>query len=815
MTQPLRTVDLLPIPSTQGAEPQSRGLGGLLALSAGAERAFPLLGVKVRASIVGPCARTVIEQRFHNPLSVTLDVVHIFPLPEDGAVVEVELICGDLVVRAECQEREQAAARFAEAQAAGHRAALLSRERDDVHTLRVGNLPPGEEVRVRVVVVERLDSVDGRFVWRFPTTIPPRYLPGEAVGHSGPGVLPDTTAAPDASRLQPPVLLGNGAPLDLEVSVAGPLFALESSLHAVSMGFEGGGARVAPSASARCDRDFVLHVSTADAKALTPRAWTDGAFTLALFEPPGAALAPQLPRDAVFLIDISGSMDGEKLDAAKRAVIAAVHGLMPGDRFQLIAFDDRVEAQHSYLTEVTDTTLQQADVWVKRLRARGGTEMLPALKAGFSLPPVAGRLRTVLFITDGQAWNEGELVAAVANRRQGALLFTLGIDTAAAGALLKKLARAGSGTCELLTPQEDVEAAVARLEARFGSPLITNLVAEGRVSARTEPQVVFAGRPAALLVEGDGPITLRGDSPSGEHRVTLTPARAPMPLGALWGRERIAALEDRLAVRPFEEEAILPEIRRVALAHHLASRCTSFVAVETGRVVTGPKTEIVQPHALPLGWSEGMAGQAMASAPMMPSAMPAPSGGATRSRAQSAPPAPEPMMDCMMMEADAEVDEMAPMREQRREVARSKKAAPPRAASPVRAAAPPPPPPAPGRAKEEKRDERAEAAPQGPADAQLAQTQGADGSFGHDPRRTAAALLVLLICGSTRFKGLRRRAVTKAAAALEAHRALPEVSLALDALATAESGAPVTPSESWRSLGDAGPEGAALLGLLR
>ena len=168
----------------------------------------------------------------------------------------------------------------------------------------------------------------------------------------------------------------------------------------------------------------------------------------------------------------------------------------------------------------------------------------------------------------------------------------------------------------------------------------------------------------------------------------------------------------------------------------------------------------------------------------------------------------------MMMEPDPEVDEMvAPMREQRREVARSKKAAPPRAASPVRAAAPPPPP-APGRAKQALAEKEA-AAPQTAPDAQLAQTQGADGSFGHDPRRTAAALLVLLICGSTRFKGLRRRAVTKAAAALEPHRALPEVSLALDALAAAESGAPVTPSQSWRSLTDAGPEGAALLGLLR
>lgn len=811
MTQPLRAVDLLPSSSPT----PSRGLGGLLALADRAERAFPLLGVKVRASIVGPCARAVIEQRFHNPLTVPLDVVHIFPLPEDGAVVEVELVCGDLVVRAECQEREQAAARFAEAQAAGHRAALLSRERDDVHTLRVTNLPPGEEVRVRIVVVERLDSVDGRFVWRLPTTIPPRYLPGESVGHSGPGVLPDTTAAPDASALQPPVRLGNGAPLDLEVTVAGPLFALESSLHAVSMALDGGGARVAPSASARCDRDFVLHVSTADAKALTPRAWTDGAFTLALMEAPGAAMAPQLPRDAVFLIDISGSMEGEKLDAAKRAVIAAVHGLMPGDRFQLIAFDDRVEVQHRSFTEVTDESLRKADAWVGRLRARGGTEMLPALQAGLSLPPVAGRQRTVLFITDGQAWNEGELVAAVANRRQGALLFTLGIDTAAAGALLKKLARAGGGTCELLTPREDVEAAVARLEARFGSPLLTNLTAEGRVSARTEPQVVFAGRPAALLVEGDGPITLRGDGPSGEHRVTLTPARSPMPLGALWGRERVAALEDRLAVRPFEEEAILPEIRRVALAHHLASRCTSFVAVETGRVVTGPRAMIVQPQALPDGWSE-----AMAAPPLPAPAMAAPGGAPTRSRAAAAPAT----MDFMPAEPDdhdaapecSDSDDYATNAPSPNELRR---AAPKRHKSASRPHSPPPPPaswPAPAPAKKEaQREEAAKAAPVESVDAVLAQTQGADGRFGQDPRRTAAALLALVLLGNTRFKGLRRRTVTKAAAALEAHRALDEVSLALDALAAAESGAAVTPSEAWRRLTDAGPEGALLARLLR
>lgn len=122
--------------------------------------------------------------------------------------------------------------------------------------------------------------------------------------------------------------------------------------------------------------------------------------------------------------------------------------------------------------------------------------------------------------------------------------------------------------------------------------------------------------------------------------------------------------------------------------------------------------------------------------------------------------------------------------------------------------------PAPAK-KEAQREEAAKAAPVESVDAVLAQTQGADGRFGQDPRRTAAALLALVLLGNTRFKGLRRRTVTKAAAALEAHRALDEVSLALDALAAAESGAAVTPSEAWRRLTDAGPEGALLARLLR
>ena len=175
----------------------ARDLGGLLGLTPRGEVPFPLRLVRVRSSIVGAFARTEVEQTFGNPHAAALEAVHIFPLPPDGAVVDMELRCGALVVRAECREREAAERVFDEARRAGHRAGLLTAERPDVHTLRVTNIPPREDVTVRMVVIERLEESDGALDWRFPTVIAPRYIPGREHGHAGDGTcIPTRTACP-------------------------------------------------------------------------------------------------------------------------------------------------------------------------------------------------------------------------------------------------------------------------------------------------------------------------------------------------------------------------------------------------------------------------------------------------------------------------------------------------------------------------------------------------------------------------------------------------------------------------------------------
>ena len=857
--------------SEEGNEPT--GLGGLVALATG--RALPLLEVKVRAELVGHCARTVVEQRFGNPLTEPVEAVHIFPLPPAGAVVEMELHAGDTVVRADCREREEAARTFEAARVAGHQAALLTQERADVHTLRVTRIPPGAEIRVRIVVIQALEAQDGLFRWRFPTVVAPRYHSGEATGHEGPGTAADTDRVPDASRISPPIRLSGGTRLDLEVNVAGPVSELSASSHAVAMKMEGGNVRVAPSGKATLDRDFVLAFGLADTQETSLRAYTDGQCTLVVACAPRDRVPAAVPRDAVFVVDISGSMEGVKMTAAKAALTAALHGLLPGDRFRLIAFDDRLEHFRADFVEYADASLSAADAWIERLAPRGGTEMLPAIQAALTGATPEGRMRTVLFVTDGQASNDAELVAAVANRRGTARFFTLGIDTAVNEALMSRLARVGGGVCEIATPQDDIEETVARLESRFGLPLVDALVVENGDAARPEPAVLFAGRPAALLVAGaPAEVVVKGKGPGGEFRATATPVRVDFPISALWARERIAFLEDRLILKPLETEALRPEILRLGLAHHLATRYTSFVAVEQTRIVSGDLKEIVQPVELAQGWSESFRGGGFGSAGAPPSggavaltragvvgsmAPPSPMPMRVPSPAAMAPPpAPAKMVAAPFEEMELEMAMDAPSAP--RSSARSapgagvsksakgggfldkakdmlglKKAARPRDEDSFQVAdaqaealedsepsldsldgfgglqgAPLPQADAgfePAPAEEKASGARVDASQ---VAAHLAKTQKADGSFGTDITRTAAALLALVLLGNTRRAGPRSRVVLKAANWLATHMGVPAAAAALAALEAAERGEAPTATAAWDTLRAAAPEGGWL-----
>ncbi|HEY4770375.1 MAG TPA: VIT domain-containing protein, partial [Myxococcales bacterium] len=204
------------------------------------EQPLPLEGVQLRARVVDRVAEVTIEQKFGNPFSETIEAVYVFPLAGGSAVSRFEIQIGKRVVRGRMEERAEARRQYADALQAGKRAALLEQERDDVFTVQVGNVTPGDAITARLTYSERLPFFeDGRTELRLPLVVAPRYVSGqdlqrEAAGH---GVVPDTTNVPDASRITPPRLAPGFDPrvsLGIEVELFGGFSELACSQHAVS-----------------------------------------------------------------------------------------------------------------------------------------------------------------------------------------------------------------------------------------------------------------------------------------------------------------------------------------------------------------------------------------------------------------------------------------------------------------------------------------------------------------------------------------------------------------------------------------------------
>jgi Ca-activated chloride channel family protein len=614
------------------------GPGALVVTRGGVEVALPLTGLRVCAVIAGPACRVEVEESFRNPYPDVIEAVYIFPLPGGAAVTDFEMVIGTRTIRGLVERRAEAERRYREARRAGRRAGLLTAERPNVFTCSVANLPPGETVRVRLRYVERLEWEADGFAFRFPLVVAPRYIPGEPVGEGvGPGVADDTDRVPDASRITPPVLLPGlraGVALDLVVRIetgGQPVTGLAATQHAIAIALSEGAVEVRLARQDEVlDRDFVLRFrlgSDGTAPALfTARGDGDaeGYFLLAI-PPPAEASPARSPRDIVFLLDRSGSMEGSKIAAARRALAIALRSLEEGDRFDIIAFETTATrlGRDGGLLPFRQETLDRADRFLERIGARGGTEVLGPLVQALGGPREAGRLLIVMLITDGQVGNEPEVLAAAARHLAGARLFTVGIDTAVNEAFLRRLAALGRGACLLLAPSEDLDVAIPRFAAGFGAPLVTDLAIEAAgirpvPGSQVPPQVpdVFEGQPAVIMGRYTGAGLARARGRGGAQ--SLTWDVMPQETGAdilapLWATAKIQDLEDQLRLELERDRGPLEaEIERLALAHRQVSSRTAFVVVDEHEVVDpdGTIRRVVQPVQFPMGWRwEGVFGE--------------------------------------------------------------------------------------------------------------------------------------------------------------------------------------------------------------
>ncbi|HEX4943202.1 MAG TPA: marine proteobacterial sortase target protein, partial [Usitatibacteraceae bacterium] len=575
----------LGLATTAGAQtrPNDAQTGTLL-FRTGAAGVFapaPKVETDVTIHVTGMVARTRVSQTFHNPGTDWVEGVYVFPLPENAAVDHLWLRIGEREIEGQVKEKEEARRVYAQAKREGKKAALVEQQRPNLFTNAVANIGPGEYVRVLIEYQQTLAIDNGEYRLRFPLAITPRYEPAGAAipdqpGTDGPpkGALSGSPAsdpgidpilhpdyAPAGHRGVNPVAIG------VVIDYGMPLASVTSSYHDAWIEKESGTRTVVylKKEQEEADRDFELVWSPQGGPDPLAAVFTESRngtdYTLLMVMPPQptaaekAAIVP-LPRETVFIIDTSGSMQGTSIRQAKEALLTGLGTLTARDRFNVVEFNSATRPMWPDALPATIDNVKFASEWVAKLKADGGTEMAGALTFALNGRDTPGYLRQVVFMTDGAVGNEDQLFKLIAARLGATRLFTVGIGSAPNSHFMTKAAQFGRGTFTYIGDLREVQEKMAKLFAKIESPVLKDVSIRWpdgtpveTFPARVpdlylgEPIVVAAAHPALK-----GTIVVSGTRGIQPWSVALTPSPSgdPTGVGALWARAKIASLMDEL-----------------------------------------------------------------------------------------------------------------------------------------------------------------------------------------------------------------------------------------------------------------------------
>jgi Ca-activated chloride channel family protein len=338
--------------------------------------------------------------------------------------------------------------------------------------------------------------------------------------------------------------------------------------------------------------------SAAAVSVLTHRPDSDPGFALITITPPVSTGRPT-PRDLTFVIDVSGSMRGEKLEQAKAAGHALLSSLSRFDRFRLIDFSTDVNTFADGFLDATPQNIRNARRYLDALRAEGSTNISGALDEALRMRTDGERLPLIVFLTDGEPTvgeRNPDAIAAIAARHRGeARLFTVGVSADVNSALIERLAIEGRGTAHFVRAGENVERPVSLLASRLTNPVLTNVRVhvDGVRLSRVQPSGsldIFAGQDLVLLAryDGDGDATVRIEGQSAGGRTSWT-SRAQFSrrstsnafVPRLWAAQRIGwlAAEKRRGGATHEIDA---EIRSLGERFGIPTEFSSYLVVEPG-----------------------------------------------------------------------------------------------------------------------------------------------------------------------------------------------------------------------------------------
>jgi Ca-activated chloride channel homolog len=543
---------------------------------------------KISVRIESGAARTEVEQLFVNPISRVMEGTYLFPLPENAAISNFRMTIDREPVEGRVIDREEARRIYEDYVRRMVDPALLEYVGRNAFRARVFPIPAQGEKEIQIGYSQPLSFESGVYQYTYPLS--------SACGEG--------TPAGSA---------GQEVAITVTIQSRQPLRAIYSPTHEIAVRrVDDHTARVSFEArELRSERDFQLYYSVSEKEfglnLLAHRRGDEPGYFMLMLAPKREIPREEIaPKDIVFVFDTSGSMNGPKIEQAKRALQFILNNLNPHDRFNIIRFNSEVEPFRKGLVEAAPPALTAARAFVEEIKAVGGTAIDDALAASFeSLPTTRlasddGRRTMIVFMTDGQPTigetDPERILANVARLNRGrARLFVFGVGDDVNTLLLDRLARDGAGTVEYVRPSEDLELKVSAFYNKIAHPVLADLelALPGAEVTDLYPKRVpdlFAGsqlilfgrygRPGAVTARLTGQVA--GQTRSFTYPVSLPDReRENGFIPRLWASRKIGYLLEEIRLHG-ESAELREEVIRLSKEHGILTPYTAFLVEEPG-----------------------------------------------------------------------------------------------------------------------------------------------------------------------------------------------------------------------------------------
>ncbi|GLG93779.1 Uncharacterized protein GBIM_01130, partial [Gryllus bimaculatus] len=299
------TPTLPPLPAVAAAAGPSKEAQGEGA--APADSRPDVYSLHVTSRITHRYARTVVSSRLANRAPKAQEAQFSLVLPETAFISAFLIETEGKVYEAYVKEKEEAKKEYDAALASGQTAAHVAVSARDANTFNVAvNVAPGQKVTFNLTYEELLARRLGAY------THAVHVAPGQVVRDLRVEVLVEESR--NLSALRPPAFRPADAELDADANDADKPAPATPGVVAERLG--GGRARVvfAPTPDQQREIAATLAASSAEPK------------------------LPPLPKHVIFVLDVSGSMEGRKVQQLKEAMTTILGDLKPGDYFNLLEF---------------------------------------------------------------------------------------------------------------------------------------------------------------------------------------------------------------------------------------------------------------------------------------------------------------------------------------------------------------------------------------------------------------------------------------------------------------------------------------------